>query len=69
MGGLKKINIEKAIGSRIKPNQTILCRVAQVSYKGLAIGNEIEPRTLNPAIKQCVKNKVYHISAYKLNPR
>ncbi|GAA3650326.1 hypothetical protein GCM10022397_38670 [Flavivirga jejuensis] len=42
MGRLKKIDIENAIGGRIKPNQTILCSDAHVSYKGFAIDNDIE---------------------------
>lgn len=61
MGRLKKIDIENAIGGRIKPNQTILCSDAHVSYKGFAIDNEIEHHALKAIIKQRVKNKVYHI--------
>lgn len=46
MGRLKKVDIENAIGSRIKPNQTILCSDAHVSYKGFAIDNQIEHHPL-----------------------
>ena len=61
MGRLKKIDIEKAIGNRIHPNQTILCSDAHVSYKGFAIDNKIEHHALKAVIKQRVKNKIYHI--------
>ena len=61
MGRLKKADIENAIGSRIKPNKTILCSDAHVSYKGFAIDNKIEHHALKAIIKQRVKNKVYHI--------
>lgn len=61
MGRLKKRDIEKAIGNRIKPNQTILCSDAHVSYKGFAIDNKIEHHALKAIIKQRVKNKIYHI--------
>ena len=61
MGRLKKVDIENAIGSRVKPNKTILCSDAHVSYKGFAIDNKIEHHTLKAIIKQRVKNKVYHI--------
>lgn len=61
MGRLKKVDIENAIGSRIKPNKTILCSDAHVSYKGFAIDNKIEHHALKSIIKQRVKNKVYHI--------
>lgn len=61
MGRLKKEDIENAIGSRIKPNKTILCSDAHVSYKGFAIDNKIEHHALKTIIKQRVKNKVYHI--------
>ncbi|GAA3628675.1 IS1595-like element ISSsu9 family transposase [Flavivirga jejuensis] len=61
MGRLKKIDIENAIGGRIKPNQTILCSDAHVSYKGFAIDNDIEHHALKAIIKQRVKNRVYHI--------
>jgi len=61
MGRLKKIDIEKAMGNQINPNQTILCSDAHVSYKGFAIDNNIEHHVLKTIIKQRVKNKVYHI--------
>ena len=61
MGRLKKVDIENAIGSRIKPNQTILCSDAHVSYKGFAMDNKIEHHALKAIIKQRVKNGVYHI--------
>lgn len=61
MGRLKKVDIENAIGSRIKANKTILCSDAHASYKGFAIDNEIEHHTLKASIKQRVKNKTYHI--------
>ena len=44
-----------------KPNKTILCSDAHVSYKGFAIDNNIEHHALKAIIKQRVKNKVYHI--------
>lgn len=61
MGRLKKVDIEKAIGTRIKPDQTILCSDAHVSYKGFAMDNQIEHHPLKAIIKQRVKNKIYHI--------
>ena len=61
MGRLKKVDIENAIGSRVKPNQTILCSDAHVSYKGFAMDNKIEHHQLKAIIKQRVKNKIYHI--------
>lgn len=61
MGRLKKIDIKNAIGDRIKPNQTVLCSDAHVSYKGFAKDNRIEHHTLKGIIKQRVKNGVYHI--------
>lgn len=61
MGRLKKVDIEKAIGARIKSNQTILCSDAHVSYKGFATDNKIEHHPLKGIIKQRVKNGVYHI--------
>lgn len=61
LGRLKKIDIENAIGDRIRSGQVVLCSDAHVSYKGFAIDNEIEHHTLKAAIKQRVKNKVYHI--------
>jgi hypothetical protein len=61
MGRLKKVDIEKAIGSRINPEQTILCSDAHVSYKGFAIDNKIEHHPLKGVIKQRVKKGAYHI--------
>ncbi|WP_121966176.1 IS1595 family transposase [Myroides sp. N17-2] len=61
MGRLKKKDIANAIGTRIKPNETILCSDAHVSYKGFAIDNKIEHHPLKVAIKQRVKNKIFHI--------
>jgi len=61
MGRLKKIDIENAIGKRIKSEQVILCSDAHVSYKGFATDNEIEHHALKAIIKQRVKNKIYHI--------
>jgi len=61
MGRLKKIDIKNAIGSRIKPNQTVLCSDAHVSYKGFAKDNKIEHHKLKGVIKQRIKNGVYHI--------
>jgi len=57
MGRLKKIDIEKAMGNQINPNQTILCSDAHVSYKGFAIDNNIEHHVLKAIIKQRVKTK------------
>ena len=61
MGRIKKADIEKAIGERIKAEQTVLCTDAHVSYKGFAIDNKIEHHPLKAFIKQRVKNGVYHI--------
>jgi transposase-like protein len=61
LGRLKKIDIENAIGDRIRPGHVVLCSDAHVSYKGFAIDREIEHHALKAAIKQRVKNKVYHI--------
>jgi transposase-like protein len=61
MGRLKKRDIENAIGGRIKPNQTVLCSDAHVSYKGFATDNRIEHHPLKGVIKQRIKNGVYHI--------
>ena len=59
MGRLKKIDIENAIGSRVKPNKTILCN-AHVSYKGFAIDNKIEHHALKPSLSNGLKTK-FHI--------
>ena len=61
MGRLKKIDIENAVGHRIKASKTVLCSDAHVSYKGFAIDNQIEHHSLKTSIKQRVKNKIYHI--------
>ena len=61
MGRLKKIDIQKAIGNPVNPNQTILCSDAHVSYKGFVIDNKIEHHALQAVIKQGVKDKIYHI--------
>lgn len=61
MGRLKKVDIENAIGDRMKSGQTILCSDAHASYKGFAIDNKIGHHTLKAIIEQRVKNKVYHI--------
>jgi len=61
IGRLKKIDIEKAIGNRIKTNQTVLCSDGHVSYKGFAMDNQLEHHVLKAIIKQRVKNKIYHI--------
>jgi len=61
MGRLKKIDIENAIGDRIRSGHVVLCSDAHVSYKGFAIDNHIEHHALKAVIKQRVKNKVYHI--------
>jgi hypothetical protein len=61
LGRLKKADIENAIGDRIRPGRVVLCSDAHVSYKGFAIDKEIEHHALKAAIKQRVKNKVYHI--------
>lgn len=61
MGRLKKVDIENAIGDRIKSNKTILCSDAHVSYKGFAIDNELEHHSLKGTLKQHVKKGIYHI--------
>lgn len=61
LGRLKKIDIENAIGTRIRKNPVVLCSDAHVSYKGFAKDNDIEHHALKAAIKQRVKKKIYHI--------
>ena len=61
MGNIKKTDLENAIGSRIKPEKTILCSDASVTYKGFAMDRKLEHRALKGIIKQRVKEGVYHI--------
>lgn len=61
MGRIKKSDIDNAIGGRIKKGKAVLCSDAHVSYKGFAIDNALEHHALKVAIKQRIKNGVYHI--------
>lgn len=46
MGRIKKTDIERAIGNRIKRDKAILCSDAHVSYKGFAMDNHLEHHVL-----------------------
>jgi len=59
-GRLKKINIERAIGTKVT-KQTILCTDGHVSYKGFAKDNMLEHHPLRADLKQFIKKGVYHI--------
>lgn len=61
MGRIKKSDIEGAIGGRIKKGRAVLCSDAHVSYKGFAMDNRLEHHTLKGAIRQRVKQGIYHI--------
>lgn len=61
MGRIRKSDIERALGGRIKKGKAVLCSDAHVSYKGFAIDNQLEHHPLKGAIKQRVKQGVYHI--------
>jgi len=61
MGRIRKSDIENAIGGRVKKGKAILCSDAHVSYKGFAMDNRLEHHALKGAIKQRVKNGIYHI--------
>lgn len=61
MGRIRKSDIERAIGGRVKQGKAILCSDAHVSYKGFARDNRLEHHALKGIIKQRVKNGVYHI--------
>lgn len=61
MGRIRKSDIERALGGRIKKGKAVLCSDAHVSYKGFAIDNQLEHHPLKGAIKQRVKQGIYHI--------
>ncbi len=60
LGRIKKIDIEKSIGSRIS-DKTVLCSDSHVSYKGFAIDNILEHHAIRVDLKQYVKDGVYHV--------
>lgn len=60
LGRIKKIDIEKAIGSRVS-SQTILCTDSHVSYKGFAFDSKIEHHAIRADLKQFVKQGKYHV--------
>ena len=60
LGRIKKIDIEKAIGSKIS-DKTILCTDGHVSFKGFAIDNKLEHHVLQANLKQYTKDEIYHI--------
>lgn len=61
MGRIKKSDISRAIGDRLKKGKAVLCSDAHVSYKGFAMDNALEHHVLKAAIKQRVKQGIYHI--------
>lgn len=60
LGRIKKIDIEKSIGSRVC-DKTVLCSDSHVSYKGFAIDNTLEHHAIRADLKQYVKDGVYHV--------
>ena len=60
LGRIGKVDIENAIGKRVKKDTTILCSDAHHSYKGFAKDSEIEFHTVNASKGERVKGK-YHI--------
>ncbi|MDO8896127.1 MAG: IS1595 family transposase [Bacteroidales bacterium] len=60
LGRIRKIDIEKSIGSRIC-EKTVLCSDSHVSYKGFALDNTLEHHALRADLKQHVKDGVYHV--------
>jgi transposase-like protein len=60
LGRIKKIDIEKSIGSRIC-DKTVLCSDSHVSYKGFALDNSLEHHAIRADLKQYVKDGLYHV--------
>lgn len=60
LGRIKKIDIEKSIGSRVC-DKTVLCSDSHVSYKGFAIDNSLEHHAIRADLKQYVKDSLYHV--------
>lgn len=60
LGRIKKVDIEKSIGSRIC-DKTVLCSDSHVSYKGFAIDNSLEHHAIRTELKQYVKDGLYHV--------
>lgn len=60
LGRIGKVDIENAIGKRVKKGTTILCSDAHHSYKGFAKDREMEFHTVNASKGERVKGK-YHI--------
>ena len=60
LGRIGKVDIENAIGKRVKKGTTILCSDAHHSYKGFAKDNQMEFHTVNASTGERVKGK-YHI--------
>ena len=60
LGRIGKVDIENAIGKRVKKGKTILCSDGHHSYKGFAKDSEMEFHTVNVSKGERVKGK-YHI--------
>lgn len=60
LGRIKKMDIEKSIGSRVC-DKTVLCSDSHVSYKGFAIDNSLEHHAIRTDLKQYVKDGLYHV--------
>lgn len=60
LGRIGKLDIEKAIGNRVKKGVTILCSDSHHSYKGFAKDNEMEFHPINASKRERVKGD-YHI--------
>lgn len=60
LGRIGKVDIENAIGKRVKKGTTILCSDAHHSYKGFAKESKVEFHTVNASKGERVKGK-YHI--------
>jgi len=60
LGRIGKLDIEKAIGNRVKKGVTILCSDSHHSYKGFAKDNEMEFHPINTSKRERVKGD-YHI--------
>ena len=60
LGRISKVDLDKAIGERIKKGTTILCSDSHHSYKGFAKQSEVEFHPINVSKNQRVKG-IYHI--------
>jgi transposase-like protein len=60
LGRIGKLDIEEAIGNRVKKGVTILCSDSHYSYKGFAKDNEMEFHPINASKRERVKGD-YHI--------